>query len=172
MNGVSIELLPDSTRAKLRSTQILTSLPQIVSELLQNSLDAGAHHVDIGIDCEEWSLWVKDDGHGMNKDSLSILGQGSEEGRYGMWPCFRLLSIMRESSRIGSSKAYAPDSLDVLSTFGFRGEGSALPSDTCVLTMLIYAAAEQPWPQRLISVAWKYPQEHQDRVRPGQLFSK
>lgn len=73
-----------STRIKLRSTQILTSLPQIVSELVQNSLDAGASVVDIGIDCEEWICWVKDNGCGISKDGLSVLGNCSEEGRYGM----------------------------------------------------------------------------------------
>ena len=50
MQQASLEKLDASTRVKLRSTQILTSLPQIVSELIQNSLDAGASVVDIGID--------------------------------------------------------------------------------------------------------------------------
>jgi DNA mismatch repair protein MLH3 len=76
----SIEHLPDATRNKLRSTQILTSLPQIISELLQNSLDAGAHQIDIGVDVEEWSCWVSDNGVGINKNGMSVLG----EGRYGV----------------------------------------------------------------------------------------
>jgi DNA mismatch repair protein MLH3 len=75
----SIQPLPTATRNRLRSTQILTSLPQVVSELLQNSLDAGAHRVDIGVDCEAWGCWVRDDGIGMSKDGMSVLG----EGRYG-----------------------------------------------------------------------------------------
>jgi DNA mismatch repair protein MLH3 len=79
----TIEQLPTTTRTKLRSTQILTSLPQIVSELLQNSLDAGARHVEIGVDCEEWSCWVRDDGTGINKEGLNLLGKGLEDGRYG-----------------------------------------------------------------------------------------
>ncbi len=73
-----IELLPASTQSKIRSTQILTSLPQIVSELIQNSLDAGARHVDVGVDCEGWTCWVRDDGTGMGKDALAGI-----EGRYG-----------------------------------------------------------------------------------------
>jgi DNA mismatch repair protein MLH3 len=77
----SIERLPEDTRSKLRSTQILTSLPQIVSELLQNSLDADATHIDVGIDLKEWMCWVKDDGHGISKEGLEKLGQG-EGGRY------------------------------------------------------------------------------------------
>lgn len=88
----SIEHLPATTRAKLRSTQILTSLPQIVSELLQNSLDAGAGQVDIGVDCEEWICWVKDDGEGISREGMSMLGKGSEEGRYGPYCFCRILS--------------------------------------------------------------------------------
>jgi DNA mismatch repair protein MLH3 len=76
----SIDHLPPATRNKLRSTQILTSLPQIISELVQNSLDAGARQVDIGVDSEEWSCWVSDDGVGMSKEGMSVLG----EGRYGV----------------------------------------------------------------------------------------
>ena len=72
--------LPTATQSKLRSSQILTSLPQVVSELVQNSLDAGAEHVEVGVDCEEWSCWVKDDCIGMSKNDLSAL---LAEGRYG-----------------------------------------------------------------------------------------
>ncbi|KAI0053776.1 hypothetical protein FA95DRAFT_1480918 [Auriscalpium vulgare] len=111
----SIEELPETTRTKLRSTQILTSLPQIVSELVQNSLDAGAAHIEVGVDCESWECWVKDDGVGMSKEGMSLLGQGLEEGRY------------------NSSKAYNPASLDDVSTFGFRGEALASAADiTCL----------------------------------------
>ncbi|KAF8897803.1 hypothetical protein BD779DRAFT_1465906 [Infundibulicybe gibba] len=51
--GWSIEKLSEATRARLRSTQILSSLPEIVSELVQNALDADAHHIEIGVDCSE-----------------------------------------------------------------------------------------------------------------------
>ena len=89
----SLEKLDAPTRVKLRSTQILTSLPQIVTELVQNSLDARATAIDIGVDCQEWYCWVKDNGFGISKDGLSVLGQGSEAGRYGMylrtWSLFR-----------------------------------------------------------------------------------
>ncbi|KAJ8086935.1 DNA mismatch repair protein [Marasmius tenuissimus] len=108
MANLPIEQLSLPTRTKLRSTQILTSLPQIVSELFQNSLDAGAKNIEVGVDCEEWMCWVMDDGHGISKDGLSLL---SSAGRY------------------GSSKAYDPDTLNVLSTFGFRGEALASAAD-------------------------------------------
>lgn len=75
----ALQQLPPSTQSKLRSSQILTSLPQVVYELVQNSLDAGAGHVEIGVDCEEWSCWVRDDGRGMSKSELTAL---VTSGRY------------------------------------------------------------------------------------------
>ncbi|KAJ4479232.1 hypothetical protein J3R30DRAFT_3289200 [Lentinula aciculospora] len=112
MADSSIDRLSLSTQTKLRSTQILTSLPQIISELFQNSLDAGSKHIEIGVNCTEWSCWVTDDGCGMSKDTLNSLGT---EGRY------------------QSSKAYSPDTLDCLSTFGFRGEALASAADLSCL---------------------------------------
>ncbi|KAJ7068645.1 hypothetical protein C8F01DRAFT_1050970 [Mycena amicta] len=124
----SIQPLPDVTRSKLRSTQILTSLSQVVSELLQNSLDAGARQIDIGVDCEEWTCWVRDDGCGMSKDGMDLLSRGLEAGRY------------------GTSKVYAPESLDNLSTFGFRGEALASCADICCLEISSRTAlSKQTW---------------------------
>lgn len=83
MDG-SLERLPDATASKIRSMQILTSLSQVVSELLQNSIDAGASHIEVGVDAENWSCWVRDDGSGMTKDSLmKLVGNEHSESRYG-----------------------------------------------------------------------------------------
>lgn len=81
MSYAHIEKLDDPTRSRLRSTQIISSLPQIVSELVQNSLDAGASHIDIGLGCEEWTCWVRDDGVGISKEGLESFGE-DEGGRY------------------------------------------------------------------------------------------
>jgi DNA mismatch repair protein MLH3 len=78
----SIEQLPAATRTILRSTQILTSLPQIISELVQNALDANARNVEVSVDCQEWSCWVRDDGVGISRDGLNHLGLGPQDGRY------------------------------------------------------------------------------------------
>ncbi|KDR84002.1 hypothetical protein GALMADRAFT_236565 [Galerina marginata CBS 339.88] len=106
-NQPAIERLSLPTQAKLRSTQILTSFPQIVSELLQNSLDANATRIEIGLDCKEWMCWVRDNGHGISKEGLELFGQGEEGGRY------------------NTSKTYKLRSSNSLSTFGFRGEALA-----------------------------------------------
>ena len=118
----SIEHLPTATRNKIRSSQILTSLPQIISELLQNSLDAGGLQVDVGVDCKEWNCWVRDNGIGMSKDGMSVLS----EGRYGTaYNNQHFQGKLTLPWCPGSSKAYDPASLANVSTFGFRGEGEA-----------------------------------------------
>ena len=61
----------------------MTSLPHLISELVQNSLDAGASHVDVGIDVEGWQCWVRDDGNGMDRSGMNLIAKGNEEGRYG-----------------------------------------------------------------------------------------
>ncbi|KAF9481858.1 hypothetical protein BDN70DRAFT_930536 [Pholiota conissans] len=117
----AIERLPLETQAKLRSTQILTSLPHIVSELVQNSLDANASRIDAGVNFKEWMCWVRDDGHGISKDGLERLAHAdktdtdSGHGRY------------------NTSKTYAQGSSDTLSTFGFRGEALASAADIACL---------------------------------------
>ncbi|KAH7887522.1 hypothetical protein F5I97DRAFT_1861022 [Phlebopus sp. FC_14] len=124
----SLKQLSAETRAKLRSTQILTSLPQIVSELLQNSIDSGASQIDIGVDCEEWCCWVMDNGTGFSKDSLAKIGKGSDAARY------------------NSSKAYTPASLESISTFGFRGEALSSMADLCCLEISSRTArARESW---------------------------
>jgi DNA mismatch repair protein MLH3 len=73
--------LPTETRSLLRSTQILTTLPQITSELVQNALDAGAHKVEIGVHFAEWTCWVRDDGSGISKDGLAALSERNRRYR-------------------------------------------------------------------------------------------
>ncbi|EJD01597.1 uncharacterized protein FOMMEDRAFT_148054 [Fomitiporia mediterranea MF3/22] len=115
MDFSGIERLDTATRSKIRSTQILTSLPQIISELVQNSLDAGAKSIDVGVHCADWMCWVGDDGTGISKDGLSLIAQGMEGGRY------------------SSSKSYNLTSLEHVNTFGFRGEALASAADlSCI----------------------------------------
>lgn len=102
--------LPQHTRSILRSTVILASLVQLVSELIQNSLDANARNIEIAVDCDEWSCLVQDNGDGIAKDDLEIIASGS-------------------SSRYATSKTHGAE----LKTFGFRGEALASISDLSIL---------------------------------------
>ncbi|KAI0028362.1 hypothetical protein K488DRAFT_21698, partial [Vararia minispora EC-137] len=107
----SLELLSRSTQDKLRSAQILTSLPQVISELVQNALDAHATNVEVGVDCEQWECWVRDNGDGISREGLRALGSG----------------------RYHTSKAYSPSSLDQISSFGFRGEAIASAAGVSII---------------------------------------
>lgn len=122
MMSSAIATLSEASRSLLRSTTILTSLPQIVFELVQNSLDARSSQIDVGVDLEIWECWVRDNGHGMDETGVSILAKGGEEGRYGE-PCSRASFLVFMKSK-GTSKAYSFASLEEVSTFGFRGEGT------------------------------------------------
>lgn len=125
MSAADIQRLPQSTQLSLRSSQILTSLAQVVSELVQNSLDANARHIEVGLDCEDWGCWVRDNGHGISRDELSTLGVD----RYRAWctiMCSRRHTVFETYVCLHaaeSSKDYEPDSLSLRSGFGFRGEG-------------------------------------------------
>ncbi|GJJ07218.1 hypothetical protein Clacol_001418 [Clathrus columnatus] len=111
----SIITLPEFSRTILRSSTILTSIPQIIHEIVQNSLDAGASQVDIGVNLGLWQCWIRDNGHGIDRTDMKILAKGGEEGRY------------------GSSKAHDVSSLNFVSTFGFRGEALASTADISIL---------------------------------------
>ncbi|KAH8118722.1 hypothetical protein DFH11DRAFT_695793 [Phellopilus nigrolimitatus] len=128
MAQTRLEPLDTATRSKIRSTQIITSLPQVISELVQNSLDSGAKSVDVGVHCEEWTCWVRDDGSGVNKDGLALIAQGMEGGRY------------------SSSKAYSPVCLDHVDTFGFRGEALASVADlSCMEISSRTSRSKESW---------------------------
>ncbi|KAG8788225.1 DNA mismatch repair protein [Serendipita sp. 397] len=107
--------LDSNTRSQIRSAQILTSLAQIISELVQNALDANASLIEVGVNALEWECWVRDNGCGISKSDLEMLASDSPDRRY------------------SSSKAYQVTSMENISTFGFRGEALASAGDICCL---------------------------------------
>ena len=133
MSSPRIAVLPEASRCILRSTTILTSLPQIVFELVQNSLDSGASRVDVGVDTEAWSCWVRDDGHGMDDAGMSVIAKGGEEGRYGEPLSLDATFFVQKFK--GTSKVYDIASLENVSTFGFRGEGKL---HSCIASVLAF----------------------------------
>lgn len=152
-----LQQLPSHTQAKLRSTQILVSLPQIISELVQNSLDADASQIDIGVDCEDWSCWVRDDGRGISKADLVALQSAERYGVYRRFP-------VRKSklSAAGTSKAYSYDSLGEVSTFGFRGEGAYFGLHC---SMFAFKMIAKRWPPLPICAAWRSVRGQQGLVK-------
>ncbi|EIW66724.1 hypothetical protein TREMEDRAFT_34488 [Tremella mesenterica DSM 1558] len=89
-----ISPLPRSTSTQIRSSLIIPTLPQILSELIQNSLDASAKSLVVRICLEDGdqSLRVEDDGCGIPLQQLTQVGRrfvtsksttGHHAGHYG-----------------------------------------------------------------------------------------
>lgn len=76
-----IAALPQPTISTLRSSTIITSLPQALNELVQNALDANARHIAVFLDLDRWGLRVEDDGTGMRKEAVNALGTGERYGQ-------------------------------------------------------------------------------------------
>jgi DNA mismatch repair protein MLH3 len=83
---------PTSTR--LRSALVIPTFPQVLNELIQNSLDASATRVDCWVDLtpDGQSLRVEDDGSGIGLAGLKQIG-----ARYSEWVLMKLVWPLRDS---------------------------------------------------------------------------
>lgn len=99
-----IKILDDKTIDKISAGEVVDRPLNVVKELVENSLDAGAASISIEIEKSGKKLIrVSDNGHGMNKEDL-------------------ILSVQRHAT----SKIDNFEDLSTTITLGFRGE--ALPS--------------------------------------------
>lgn len=73
-----VQLLETTTVSQIRSTIHITSLSDVLSELIQNALDASASRIECSINLERWGVTVGDNGVGMDKKAVEVVG-----GRYG-----------------------------------------------------------------------------------------
>lgn len=99
-----IHLLPDSIANQIAAGEVIQRPASVVKELVENSLDAGATHIQIVIkDAGRTLVQVIDDGKGMSATDARMAFE-----------------------RHATSKIKTADDLFSLTTMGFRGE--ALPS--------------------------------------------
>ncbi|KAK9164907.1 hypothetical protein Scep_000098 [Stephania cephalantha] len=103
----SLRQLPKSVHSTLRSSVILFDLARVVEELIFNSIDAGSAKVNVTIKVDSCYIKVEDDGSGITRDSLVLLGERH--------------ATSKPHYLVGSEAA--PE------TFGFRGEALASLSD-------------------------------------------
>lgn len=99
-----IRILPDALASQVAAGEVVERPAALVRELVENSLDAGARHVEVHAQRGGAALLrVVDDGGGMDREDAML--------------CLE---------RHATSKIRTKEDLGAISTFGFRGE--ALPS--------------------------------------------
>ena len=108
-----IHILPEAVANKIAAGEVVERPASVVKELVENSVDAGAGHIQVSVEAGGKRLIrVVDDGCGMSHDDA-------------------LLAFERHAT----SKIRSADDLFEISTLGFRGE--ALPSLAAVSRLVL-----------------------------------
>ena len=127
-----IARLPARTASHLRSSVIVPSLPSILTELVQNSLDANATKIDCSIDLIRWTLVCHDNGHGIDWSELKRLGRER----------YLTSKLGGGEGPGGKDRGEGEVEMGRVDTFGFRGEALASMADVGVVEVLTKPAEE------------------------------
>ncbi|KAI3843397.1 hypothetical protein MKX03_024291 [Papaver bracteatum] len=113
----TIKQLPKDVYSSLRSSVVLFDLTRVVEELIFNSIDANATKVNVGVSVGTCYVKVDDDGHGITRDGLVLVGE-----------------------KYATSKLQYLAEMDAATdSFGFRGEALSSLSDISLLEIITKA---------------------------------
>ncbi|CAM0953083.1 unnamed protein product [Alopecurus aequalis] len=122
----NIRRLPKSVHSSLRSSVVLSDLPRVVEELIYNSIDANAKKIDISLNVRACYVKVEDDGCGITRDELVLLGE-----KYATSKFHDIMDDVESSSRSFGSNGEALASLSDISVVEVRTKARGRPNSYC-----------------------------------------
>jgi len=113
-----VAVLPDHIASQIAAGEVVERPSSVIKELVENSIDAGATHIEISVSQDMRNIRVADNGGGMDPDDAVLAFQ-----------------------RHATSKLRSADDLSSLATLGFRGE--ALPSIASISRFTCYTRTKE-----------------------------